>query len=207
MPHKGENAIYKIARIISEVEKLNERLKDDAFLGKGTITVSYVDCKTPSMCAVPDKAYIHLDRRLTRGESKELALRQIREITKKVDVRAEVKIPQYERPTYTGFSYPTASYFPTWCEPEDAPQVEAAVETYRRLFKKKTQVGRWTFSTNGVSIAGMFGIPCVGFGPAPESVAHTVNDSVPIDHLVKCAAFYATYPSTYVAANPKPCRG
>ena len=56
---------------------------------------------------------------------------------------------------------------------------------------------RWTFSTNAVSIAGMFGIPCVGFGPAPENVAHTVNDSVPIDHLVKCAAFYAGFGQSY----------
>ena len=58
-------------------------------------------------------------------------------------------------------------------------------------------VHRWTFSTNGVAIAGMHGIPCVGFGPAPESVAHTVNDSVPIQHLVRCAAFYAGFGQAY----------
>jgi acetylornithine deacetylase/succinyl-diaminopimelate desuccinylase-like protein len=58
-------------------------------------------------------------------------------------------------------------------------------------------VHRWTFSTNGVAIAGLHGIPCVGFGPAPESVAHTVDDSVPIEHLVKCAAFYAGFPQAY----------
>ena len=43
----------------------------------------------------------------------------------------------------------------------------------------------------------VLGIPCVGFGPAPESVAHTVNDSVPIEHLVNCAAFYAAFPNAY----------
>jgi acetylornithine deacetylase/succinyl-diaminopimelate desuccinylase-like protein len=58
-------------------------------------------------------------------------------------------------------------------------------------------VSRWTFSTNGVSIDGMFGIPCVGFGPAAEEVAHTVDDSVPIEHLVRCAAMYAAFPGTY----------
>ena len=51
----------------------------------------------------------------------------------------------------------------------------------------------------------MFGIPCVGFGPAAEEVAHTVNDSVPIEHLVKCAAMYAAFPNTYCSlpANGK----
>jgi hypothetical protein len=49
----------------------------------------------------------------------------------------------------------------------------------------------------------MFGIPCVGFGPAPEEVAHTVNDSVPIEHLTRCAAMYAAFPNTYVAMPPR----
>ncbi len=197
MPHKGDNAVYKIARVIAEIEKLNARLPSDDFLGKGTVTVSYVDCKTPSMCAVPDQAYIHLDRRLTAGDTKTSALREVRAAVKRAGVSATVKVARYEKPTHTGLVYPTDSYFPTWCEPEDAPQVTAAVEVYRGLFKRKPKVGRWTFSTNGVSIAGMFGIPCVGFGPALESVAHTVNDSVPIAHLVKCAAFYAAFPGIY----------
>ncbi|MEK6675511.1 MAG: YgeY family selenium metabolism-linked hydrolase [Planctomycetota bacterium] len=198
MPHKGDNAVYKMSRVVREIEKMNEKgLKKDRFLGNGTVTVSYIDCKTPSLCAVPDQAYIHLDRRLTFGETKTLALRQVREALRKAGVKGDVRVLRYAKPTHTGLVYETESYFPTWCEAEDAPQVAAAVKVYRSLFKKKPSVGRWTFSTNGVSIAGMFGIPAVGFGPAPESVAHTVNDSVPIEHMVKCAAFYAAFPGIY----------
>ncbi len=197
MPHKGDNAIYKIARVVREIEKLNGRLAKDAFLGDGTVTVSYVDCKTPSMCAVPNQAYIHLDRRLTLGETAAGALKQVRDAVKRAGVRAKVLIPTYEKPSYTGLVYPTKHYFPTWLEPEDAPPVRAAVDTYKALFKRQPKVGRWTFSTNAVSINGMFGIPCVGFGPAPESVAHTVNDSVPIRQIVDCAAFYAAFPGVY----------
>lgn len=197
MPHKGDNAVYKIARVIREIENLNPRLKKDRFLGNGTITVTYVDCKTPSLCAVPDRAYIHLDRRLTFGETKALALREVKGAMKKAGVTGEVRVVKYARPTHTGLVYETENFFPTWCEPEDAPQVRAAADVYRMLFRTKPKIGRWTFSTNGVSIAGMFGIPCVGFGPASEDVAHTVNDSVPIEHLVKCAAFYAAFPNAY----------
>ena len=39
-PERGDNAIYKMARFALEVEKLNERLAFDPFLGKGTITAS-----------------------------------------------------------------------------------------------------------------------------------------------------------------------
>jgi len=197
MPEKGDNAIYKIAKIVREIEKLHKTLKKDKFLGNGTVTVSYVDCKTPSRCAVPGEAFIQLDRRLTTGETASMALKQVREAVKKAGVTAKVELLKYAATAYTGIKYPTDSYFPTWLEDEDAPQVRAAVEAHQALFNKKPVVSRWTFSTNGVSIAGMFGIPCVGFGPAAEEVAHTVNDSVPIEHLVKCAAMYAAFPGTY----------
>jgi putative selenium metabolism hydrolase len=197
MPEKGDNAVYKIAKVVGEIEKLNTRLKSDKFLGKGTITVSYVDCKTPSLCAVPGQAYIHLDRRLTVGDTKSAAVAEVKDAIKRAGVKAKVEVLRYARPSYTGFTYETEKYFPTWCEPEDALQVQAAIKTHRDVLGKAPTLHRWTFSTNAVSIAGMFGIPCVGFGPAPENVAHTVNDSVPIEHMVKCAAFYAGFGSAY----------
>ena len=197
MPEKGDNAVYRMAHIIREIERLNKRLKKDRFLGKGTITVSYIDCQTPSMCAVPGGAFIHLDRRLTVGETKASAVAEVKDAVKRAGEKATVKVLRYAVPSYTGLVYETEKYFPTWCFDEKDKQVQAAVATYTTLFRKPPKVSRWTFSTNGVSIAGMFKIPCVGFGPAPEDVAHTVKDSVPIKHLTRCAAFYATYPHHY----------
>ncbi len=197
MPHRGVNAVYKLAAVIHEIEQLNDRLKEDPFLGKGTVTVSYVDCRTPSRCAVPNGAFAHLDRRLTTGESKASALREVREAVRRAGVDAKVEVLHYAAPSYTGLTYKTEKYFPTWCAAEDDPHIRAAADTYRGLYGRKPKIGRWTFSTNAVSIAGIFGIPCVGFGPAEESVAHTVNDRVPIDHLTRSAAFYAAFPGVY----------
>ncbi|MEJ2195340.1 MAG: M20/M25/M40 family metallo-hydrolase [Ignavibacteriaceae bacterium] len=67
-PERGKNAIYMASKAALEVEKLNERLADDAFLGKGTITISEFVSSSPSLCAVSDFAKLHLDRRLTWGE-------------------------------------------------------------------------------------------------------------------------------------------
>jgi putative selenium metabolism hydrolase len=197
MPEKGVNAVYKIAKVVREIEALNERLQGDEFLGKGTITVSYIDCKTPSLCAVPGQAYIHLDRRLTVGDTKKSAVAEVKDAIKRAGVEAKVEVLRYARPSYTGLTYETEKYFPMWCEGEDSLPVRSAVNTYHEVLGKTPIVHRWTFSTNAVSIAGMFGIPCVGFGPAPENVAHTVNDSVPIEHLVTCAAFYAAFGPNY----------
>ena len=205
MPHKGDNAVYKIAKVVREIETLNGRLKDDLFLGKGTITVSYIDCKTPSLCAVPGQAYIHLDRRLTVGDTKRSAIAEVKDAVKRAGVKAKVEVLQYARPSYTGLVYETEKYYPTWCVEETDLQIQAAIKAHHDVIGMAPTLHRWTFSTNAVSIAGLYGIPCVGFGPAPENVAHTVNDSVPIEHLVKCAAFYAGFGPAYCdLANQRP---
>jgi acetylornithine deacetylase/succinyl-diaminopimelate desuccinylase-like protein len=52
-------------------------------------------------------------------------------------------------------------------------------------------VDKWTFSTNGVAIAGIHGIPCMGLGPGNEVYAHAPNEATPIKDLTGAAAFYA----------------
>ena len=54
-------------------------------------------------------------------------------------------------------------------------------------------VDRWTFSTNGVAIMGLHGIPCIGFGPGNEVLAHAPDEKVPVDHLVRASAFYTLF--------------
>ncbi|HOX46962.1 MAG TPA: YgeY family selenium metabolism-linked hydrolase [Myxococcota bacterium] len=197
-PERGKNAVYMMARVVREIERLNERLRDDAFLGKGSVTVSYIDCKTPSLCAVPDAAYIHLDRRLTRGETKAIAVAEVKEAVRRAGVKAEVEVLRYDTPSYTGLSYPTEKYYPTWVLEERHPVCRAAVAAYREALGGKPKVDKWTFSTNGVATMGMSRIPTVGFGPANEVYAHSVDDQVPVEHLVKAAAFYAAFPRQFV---------
>lgn len=76
-PERGDNAIYRMAHIMTELEQLNARLADDPFLGKGTLTVSQIFYTSPSRCAVADSCAISVDRRLTFGEDKDLAISQI----------------------------------------------------------------------------------------------------------------------------------
>ena len=56
---------------------------------------------------------------------------------------------------------------------------------------------KWTFSTNGVSIMGRNGIPCIGFGPGAEAQAHAPNEKTWKQDLVTCAAVYAALPEIY----------
>jgi len=194
-PERGKNAIYMASKAALEVEKLNERLPDDPFLGKGTITISELVTSSPSLCAVSDFAKMHLDRRLTWGEDKETALNQVREIVQGID--ANVELLMYSKTSYTGLTYGMEKYYPTWKIDEDHKVIQTGVNTFKDLFNSKPKVDKWTFSTNAVAINGLHKIPVVGFGPGLEEMAHAPNEKVPVDHLVKASAFYAHFCQNY----------
>jgi putative selenium metabolism hydrolase len=181
-PERGDNAVYKMMRLVADIEKLNERLHFDPFLGKGTCAVTHISCKTPSLCAVPDECRIHIDRRLTNGEDKDLAVRQIEELPSFDRNSMKVEVLVYDSPSYKKKVLKTEKYFPTWVLPERPPVIDT-----------------WTFSTNGIASMGQLGIPSIGFGPAREEDAHTTDDKVKIDELVASMAFYAALPSAIKA--------
>jgi putative selenium metabolism hydrolase len=195
LPERGDNPIAKMAHLLHEVEQLNQRLKHDAFLGKGSIAVTGIRSESPSQCTVPGACAIHLDRRLTAGESRESALAEIRALPGAEN--AEVSICHYGRPSYTGLRYSADKYFPAWTLAEKHPLTQAAIATYEALFELPPVVGKWSGSTNGVGTMGL-GVPTIGFGPGEEESAHTGNERVAIRHLVKAAQFYASFPLTYV---------
>ena len=191
-PERGDNAIYKMAKIALEVEKLNTRLAHDAFLGKGTVTVSEFSSTSPSQCAVADGASLYLDRRLTQGETKDIAVAEVQDACQRAGYPdAKVEVPRYEEKAYTGKVYPTEKYYPTWVLEESSPYLKQASAAYAKVFKKNPVVDKWTFSTNAVAIAGMEGIPCLGLGPGDEVYAHAPNEACPVEHLSGAAAFYA----------------
>ena len=195
-PERGDNAIYKMADILQEVRDLNDKLLDNDFLGKGTLAVSEIFFTSPSRCAVADSCAISIDRRLTDGETYQSALDEIAALPSVQKYKAKVSMYKYDRPSYTNLVYPTDCYFPTWVIPADHPATLAMVEAYRGMYGEP-KVDKWTFSTNGVSIMGRFGIPCIGLGPGKEAQAHAPNERTWKADLVKCAAIYAAMPSLY----------
>ena len=95
--------------------------------------------------------------------------------------------------------------------PEDHKVTKALEEAYKNLYgsarigteetaemrKARPLTDKWTFSTNGVSIMGRNGIPCIGFGPGAEAQAHAPNEKTWKQDLVTCAAVYAALPALY----------
>ena len=195
-----------------------EHWEDARFLGRGTCTTSQIFFTSPSRCAVADSCSISIDRRMTAGETYQSCLKEIEDLPacKKYANDIKVSMYMYDRPSWTGHVYETEAFFPTWINKETAPHVQALVDAHHALWgterigadKKamSTRTGRpltdkWTFSTNGVSIQGRYGIPCVGFGPGAESQSHAPNEITWKQDLVTCAALYAAVPGLYKPEN------
>jgi putative selenium metabolism hydrolase len=202
-PTEGVNALYKMARILLDVEELNEKLTSDAsishpislqrdFLGKGTVVASSIQCTNVSLNAVPDSAMITIDRRVTAGETVEQALEELRALPNIGD--ATVELLKYEETSWRGEKAEQEKFFPAWVFAEDHPVVQSAVAAVEDVTGEKPRIYRWGFSTNGVVPAGRMGIPAVGFAPGREELAHTVDEVVKVADLVTATAVYSLLP-------------
>ncbi|MCK6627419.1 MAG: YgeY family selenium metabolism-linked hydrolase [Anaerolineae bacterium] len=194
--HLGDNAIYKMLPIIEAISKLEPELGDHEFLGHGKITVSDMKVSTPSINAVPDECTIFIDRRMTFGESKEAVKAQLEALIP-ADQKDKIKLEElfYDEPSYTGFVFPVDKYFPAWAFEENHPLVVAGQKTRQAIGLPEASSGKWNFSTNGIYWAGKAGIPSIGFGPGDEVTAHTTEDSVSLEDVVKATEFYALLPA------------
>jgi putative selenium metabolism hydrolase len=197
----GVNALYKMAPIISDVEELNTRLGHDDFLGTGSVIVSFIECTTPSLNAVPDSARITIDRRLTVGETQETALAELRALPHLGD--AEVELLDYDRTSWRGVRAQQSKYYPTWVVDEDHPLVQGVADAAAEVLPARPKISRWHFSTNGVATMGTLGIPTVGFAPGLEELAHTTRENVKIDDLVIATAVYSLIPDAISVATTK----
>jgi len=188
----GDNALYKMAEVLRAIPELDARLPNDPFLGRGSIVATHIDVRAGSLNVVPDRCSIVLDRRLTRGETAQQALEQVRALLPSQDF--EIEILRYAQPSYNGYVREHEQIFPVWTFEESHPFVRAAVETSRALGMDVT-TGKWNFSTNGAYWAGAAGIPSVGFGPGEEDVVHRVDEHVRVDDVVRAAEWYALLPA------------
>jgi putative selenium metabolism hydrolase len=232
-PERGDNAIFKMADILQDIRALNDNDASEGqsipglvkmldptyneaheqaqFLGRGTVTASEIFFTSPGRCAVPDSCWVSLDRRLTAGETADGCLEELRALPacQKYGDDVSVSLYPYDRPSWTGLSYPTECYCPAWVSPETAPHVQALVQAHEALYGPcrigpeavRPLLDSWTFSTNGAAIQGRYGIPCVGFGPGSETQAHAPNEMTWKQDLTVCAAVYAAVPLLYARAT------
>ena len=197
--HLGDNAVYKMMAVITQIRELDRRMRFGMgyhpIQGYPSIAVTDVSARTASLNAVPDQFTIYIDRRITSNEPREEVIQQIKGLIPDY-LQDEIHVEElfYDEPSYTGFVFPVAKYYPAWVLEDGHPLIEAGQRTIEELWGGKRELGTWDFSTNGTYWAGKAGIPSIGFGPGDEKFAHTNLEQVPLDEVVAATEFYALLP-------------
>ena len=198
----GDNAVYKMNSIINLIRELDRRMRfgmgAHPILGHPSIAITDVSARTNSLNAVPNQFTIYIDRRITINEPHDYVIDLIKGLIPDY-LQEEIIVEElyYDTPSYTGFKFPLAKYFPSWLQEETHPLVQAGQKTIQDLWGEERPLGCWDFSTNGTYWAGKAGIPSIGFGPGDEKTAHTYIENVPLEDMVNATEFYAYLPKKF----------
>jgi putative selenium metabolism hydrolase len=195
----GDNAVYKMAAIVAQVRELDYQMRQGLgshpIQGSPSIVVTDVEARTASLNAVPDQFTIYLDRRITSNEPHDDVIAQVKGLIPDYQ-QDELRVEElyHDQPSYTGFRFPVAKYYPAWLLEDAHPLVRAGQRARTRLWGNERPLGTWDFSTNGTYWAGKAGIPSIGLGPGDEKTAHMIDENVPLDEVVRAAEWYAWLP-------------
>ncbi|HKD35267.1 MAG TPA: M20/M25/M40 family metallo-hydrolase, partial [Pirellulales bacterium] len=179
-PEAGDNAIYRIARIVSTLKRYHEEVLIDAsahpLCGRPTLSVGTISGGI-SVNTVPDRATIEIDRRLAPGEEPDDAYRHV------IDYLAvamhdpdAVRHITHEPPFMQSFGLSDAA------NREIAERLLAAV---RSVGGEASQIGV-PFGTDAAAIA-RTGVPSVVFGPGSIEQAHTADEWISLSEVEQAA--------------------
>ena len=192
-PDKGVNAVYKMCKVIEEINKLVPTHHD--VLGDGILEL--VDVKSspyPGASVVPDYCRATYDRRLLTGETKESVLAPLQELLARLmkedpQLKAQVSYAVGKEGCWTGETIEAERFFPGWLFDKNEDWVQNIYKEMKAIGLNPT-ITNYDFCTNASHYAGEAGIRSVGVGPSLETLAHTINEYIELDQLTKVMESY-----------------
>jgi putative selenium metabolism hydrolase len=192
-PHAGINAVYKMAALIGEIGKL--KAPQHPILGEGILELTDIKSSPyPGASVVPDYCRATYDRRLLVGETKESVLAPLQALIEQMkpadpDFNANVYFASDVQKCYTGGEIRGERFFPGWVFDTDDEFVQAALAGLKSA-GLNPEITQYSFCTNGSHYAGEAGIRTIGFGPSRENLAHTIDEYIELDQLLRAVEGY-----------------
>lgn len=174
-PLEGRDAILRMGRVLSRLEKLDAELQSRAphpVLGTGSLHGSLIEGGR-ELSTYPDSCVLKIERRTITGESGEVALAEVEEILSSLrdedhefEASAEAMFsrPPYETPS----NHPLPSAL-------ESALFQAGVKAHR------AGMTYWT----DAAVLGEAGIPSVIFGPGGGGY-HGLEEYVHVDQVLTC---------------------
>ncbi len=197
-PERGVNALYKMAEIIGEVQKLAPRLPAHPILGKSTMSIDTISLTPNITNVVPERCSITIDTRSVPELKAEDAVAMLEEIIRGLKEKdpaldAEVRIVEAEDTSYTGLSQRVKRMLPPFYTDPSDPNVAKAKKVVGEILGREPAVKPWRFATDSNCFAGV-GASTFGFGPGEERFTHSAEDCVRIDDVAASLMVYTLLP-------------
>lgn len=179
-PELGANAIYRICEAVKKLELYHHSLasKTHPLLGAATLSVGIIKGGT-TVNTVPSSAYIDVDRRLIPGENPEEVFNDIKKALK------DCEGISLDSPYVKSSGYDQAHDTPI------AKQLKHCCSRHQTNMKFTSA----SFATHG-SFYETMSIPSIVFGPGSISKAHTKDEFVEIDQVLKASSIIQTLLTT-----------
>ncbi|MBX6314927.1 MAG: M20 family metallopeptidase [Isosphaeraceae bacterium] len=180
MPQLGDNAIYRMARVVSALADYAEELAQsppDEVLGPPSLSVGRIE-GGQSVNIVPDGCEIEVDRRILPGEN---------------PLAAPDRVADFLRGRLGGLD--RIEFLPPWVNTPalspkaSAPWVEPVREVIRRVAGREPRVIGVPYGTDAGPL-GQAGLPCLVLGPGDIAQAHTKDEWIELDEARAAVEVY-----------------
>lgn len=174
-PQAGVNAIYRMARVVSVIEKYAAWLSSarrDATLGTATLSVGRIEGGI-SANIVPDHCTIDIDRRVLPGENLQTVQQELADY-----LRRHVDDATWTQEEPWLMLPPLSS--------EGKESLVARLSEAARGVLGRVEVGTVAYGTDASTLQAA-GIPCVVFGPGDIAQAHTADEWIDLEQVEQAA--------------------
>jgi acetylornithine deacetylase len=179
-PDLGVDAIVKMGRVLTEIEKLDQMLRANLthpLLGSGSLHASLIQ-GGQELSSYPERCLLSVERRTLPGETPESAEAELLEIVETL----QQSDPSFQAVVRRGLDRAALE------TPEDADIAQAIQVASVKVLNRPSQVAGVPFWTDAAVLSAA-GIPSVLFGPS-GSGAHAVEEWVELGSVKTCAEIY-----------------
>ncbi|MGI6630890.1 MAG: M20 family metallopeptidase [Bacillota bacterium] len=177
----GDNAIFKMNKVIGALEEYNKELEkrmDLPVLRFPTVNVGKVHGGR-GVTLVPDFCEMEFDRQVLPGESIEDVEKEISQLMQDVERKYQIDVKCQKM-----------QHFNPWAISHDHPLVKQVKDSYAKIFGGEPACSGVNYYAE-VEMLASNGIPSILFGPGDITLAHSPNEKVNIQEVIDAAKVYA----------------
>jgi acetylornithine deacetylase len=190
VPEKGVDAIVDAAGLVSQLSELQDRLNTYAhpLLGAPKIHTSTIEGGI-HWSIIPDHCVLRLERRTIPGETATSAMKEIQQLIDEI----KEQNPNFNATARVVFERP----------PLETAQTEPIVQELQQAIRAVTGINARVvgvpYWTDGAILAQSGSIPTCIFGPGDISVAHSPDEYVTVEDVLRAGEVYASVAQRFCA--------